>query len=158
KFGASSPYDHRMPTPYADHLAGRDPVDVLHSSLDDYEALVATLTPARWGTSYGPGKWTARQVMVHVTQWEMFFGVRVRCGVSIPGYVVQPMHQDPFMVVEAPVVDGPTAWAAFRAMRVMNLALAASLSPAQRVITVQHPERGTIDVNDLLTTLAGHAV
>jgi hypothetical protein len=55
-------------------------------------------------------------------------------------------------------VDGPTAFAAFEGVRRMNLALAASLSPAQRATIVMHPERGEIDVNDLLVTLAGHGV
>jgi hypothetical protein len=147
-----------MPTPYAEHLDGRDPIDVLRTSLADYDALMSTFTPARWKASYAPGKWTAGEVMLHVAQWEMIFSVRVRCAVSMPGFVVQPMNQDPFMDVEAPAVDGPTAWTAFRGMRAMNLALAASLSPSKRSTVVQHPERGAIDVNDLLTTLAGHAV
>src|SRR5215510_6784856 len=115
-----------MPTPYAEHLDGRDPVDVLRSSLADYENLMPSFNTPRWRSSYAPGKWSAQQVMLHVTQWEMIFSVRVRCGVSFPGYVVQPMSQDPFMQVEAPAVDGPVAWDAFRSMRVMNLALASS--------------------------------
>ena len=50
------------------------------------------------------------------------------------------------------------AYAAFSGMRAMNLKLAASLTPTQRKTIVQHPERGAIDVDDLLVTLAGHAV
>ena len=147
-----------MPTPYAEHLSGGDPVDALRTSLAAYDARVATLTPALWTASYAPGKWSAHQVMLHVTQWEIFFGVRVRCALALPDYVIQPMDQDPFMDVEGSSVNGPTAWAAFRALRTMHIALAGSLTPEQRRITVQHATRGTIDVNDLLTTLAGHAI
>jgi hypothetical protein len=68
------------------------------------------------------------------------------------------MEQDPFMAVEAPSVDGPTAWAAFKQMRRMNIAFAGGLSGTQRATKVQHPERGQIDVNDLLITMAGHGV
>lgn len=147
-----------MPTPYAEHLNGGDPVDALRTSLAAYETRVATLTPERWNASYAPGKWSTHQVMLHVTQWEIFFGVRVRCALSMPSYVIQPMDQDPFMDVESPSVNGPMAWDAFRAMRRMNLALAESLTGAQRRTSVQHATRGAIDVNDLLTTLAGHAI
>ena len=146
-----------MPTPYAEHLDGRDPVDVLRSSIADFHALTSHLTPDRWATPYAPGKWTAQQVLVHLAQWEMIFGVRVRCGVGLPNYVVVPMDQDPLMG-EAAVVDGPMAYGAFSGLRAMNLALAASLTRDQRKTIVQHPERGAIDVNDLLVTLAGHAV
>lgn len=59
---------------------------------------------------------------------------------------------------EADAVDGPTALAAFIAVRRMNLAFAASLTSAQRQTPMTHPERGRIDVNDILTTLAGHGV
>ncbi len=48
--------------------------------------------------------------------------------------------------------------AALIAVRRMNLAFAASLSSSQRKRTMRHPERGTIDVDDILTTLAGHGV
>jgi len=147
-----------MPTPYAEHLNGGDPVEALRTSLADYESRVATLTPALWNESYAPGKWSAHQVMLHVTQWEMFFGVRVRCALALPNYVIQPMDQDPFMEIESPTVNGPTAWSAFRALRTMNIALAGSLTSAQRQQSAQHATRGTIDVNDLLITLAGHAI
>jgi len=144
-------------TPYADQVGDRDPVEALATSLADYRALTSRLTPAQWGTPWAPGKWTAHQVVVHVTQWEMIFGVRLRCGLAVPGYMVQPLDQDPFMF-EAATLDGPTAFRAFDAMRQMNLALARSLSPDDRKRTLKHPERGTIDVESLLLTLAGHPI
>ena len=112
-----------MTTPYADQVGDRDPVEVLATSLADYQVLTSRLTPAQWATPWAPGKWTAHQVVVHITQWEMIFGVRLRCGLAVPGYMVQPFDQDPFMF-EAATLDGPTAFRAFDAMRQMNLALA----------------------------------
>jgi|SRR5579871_1929499 len=147
-----------MPAPYAEHLDGKDPVDVLKTSIADYHTLASKMTPERWAMSYAPGKWTAQQVFLHVAQWEMIFGVRLRCALSVPDFVVQPLNQDPFMEIESGAVDGPTAWAAFKQMRRMNLALAQSLSSDRRRKTVQHPERGPIDIDDMLTTLAGHPV
>ena len=144
-----------MATPYSEYVGDRDPVEVLATSLANYQNIAGRFTAAQWATPWAPGKWTARQVIVHVTQWEMIFGTRVRCGVSVPGYQIQPFDQDPFMH-EAEVVDAPTAFAAFIALRTMNLAMARGLSRANRDKTVTHPERGTIDVESLLVTLAGH--
>jgi hypothetical protein len=147
-----------MATPYAEHVGDRDPVDVLRSSLDKYRRFATRAAPAQWRQPWAPGKWTAQQLVLHVAQWEMIFGVRLRCGLAMAPYTVQPLNQDPFMDLEGAAVDGPTAFAAFEGVRRMNLALAASLSPAQRATIVMHPERGEIDVNDLLVTLAGHGV
>jgi uncharacterized damage-inducible protein DinB len=146
-----------MPTPYAQHVGSRDPIDVLRESLDAYQALAARLMPADWDRPIAPGKWTVRQVVVHVAQFEMILSNRVRCGVGIRDYVVQPIEQD-LLIAEADVVDGPTALAALIAVRRMNLAFVSSLTSSQRRRTMEHPERGTIDVEDILVTMAGHGV
>jgi uncharacterized damage-inducible protein DinB len=146
-----------MPTPYGEYVTGRDPLDVLRESFEEYRRLGARLTPELWDQPLAPGKWTVRQVLVHVVQWEMIFGLRLRFAVASPDYVIQPFEQDPLMG-EADVVDGPTALAAFEAVRKMTLDFAASLTPAQRRQRTVHADRGDIDVEDVLTTLAGHAV
>jgi len=146
-----------MATPYSEYVTGRDPLDVLRESFDEYRALGARLTPELWQQPIAPGKWTARQVLVHVVQWEMIFGLRLRFAVASPDYVIQPFEQDELMG-EAEVVDGPTALAAFEAVRKMTLDFAASLTPAQRKQRTVHADRGEIDVEDVLTSLAGHSV
>ncbi|NQW03183.1 MAG: DinB family protein [Acidobacteria bacterium] len=143
-------------TPYASYVAGQDPLNVLRSTLDGYRAVFARSTAADWAAPWAEGKWTAHQVLVHVTQWEMFFSARVRMALAMPGYVVQAMEQDDVLNLEAPVVDTATASAAFEAVRRMNIALIASLSLADLARKITHPERGEIDVEDLIVTLAGH--
>jgi hypothetical protein len=147
-----------MASPYAEHVGDRDPVDVLRTSLDEYRAVVPRISTNAWPRPWAPGKWTLAQIMLHVTQWEMILGIRVRCALAMPPYTVQPMSQDPFMAVESKAVDGQTAAAAFDGLRRLNLALASSLSADDRRVVAHHPERGKIDVNDLLVTLAGHSV
>jgi len=146
------------PTPYADYVTGHDPLTVLKTSLDRYRAVFARTSPGQWQSPWAPGKWTRHQVLVHVTQWELLFSARVRMALAIPDYVVQPMEQDPLLDIEAPLVDVATATAAFEAVRVMNIALVAGLSPEQRAHVVDHPERGRIDIEDLIVTMAGHPV
>jgi hypothetical protein len=147
-----------MPTPYAEYVGDGDAVDVLRTSLAEYRTLVPRIPPDTWVRRWAPGKWTLGEIMLHVTQWEMILGLRVRCALAMRPFTVQPMNQDPFMAVESKAVDGPTAAAAFEGVRGMNLALALSLSPDDRRVIAHHPERGKIDVNDLLVTLAGHSV
>jgi len=143
-------------TPYASYVTGQDPLDVLRSTLDQYQQLSARYTAADWASPWAPGKWTAHQVIVHVTQWELIFGTRLRTALAMPGYVVQPMEPDDILNIEAPAVDGPTAAAAFEGLRRMNIGLVGALSPAQRSATVTHLERGAIDIEDLIVTMAGH--
>jgi hypothetical protein len=147
-----------MPSPYAVHVGDRDPIDVLRTSLDDYRDVMRLMTPEGWRRPWAPGKWTAAQILVHVAQWEMILGVRLRCGVAAPNYVVQPIDQDEILRREGDVVDGPTAFKAFEGTRLMNLAFAASLSPADRRRRFRHPEQGEIDADYLLVTMAGHGV
>lgn len=146
------------PPPYAEHVGDQDPVAVLRLSFDDYHARIPRLSAADWRRPWRPGKWTVAQIMVHVTQWEMILGIRVRCGVGAPHYEVQPMDQDELMRLEGDIVSGPTAFEAFEGVRRMNIAYAESLSPEDRRKRVRHPERGEIDVEHLLVTMAGHGV
>jgi len=147
-----------MPTPYAEHVAGRNPVEVLRESHAEYRAVVSKFTPTQWSMPWQPGKWTAQQIMVHVMQWEMIMGVRLRLAAGAPDYTVQPAHQDDLMGTEDRAIDGPTAFATFDAVRRANLLFAEALSAEQRAKKVKHPERGVIDVEDILTTIAGHGV
>lgn len=143
-------------TPYATYVTGHDPLDVLRTTLAAYREVFARNTAADWATPRAPGKWTAHQVLVHVTQWELIFSTRIRTALAIPDYVVQPMDQDDLLDIEAPAVDAAMAAAAFEAVRRMNIALVAALTPAQRARAITHPERGAIDIEDLIVTLAGH--
>jgi hypothetical protein len=145
-----------MPTPYADYVTGHDPLEVLRSTLGGYREVFARNTSADWARPWAPGKWTSHQVIVHVTQWELIFSTRIRMALAIPNYVVQPMDQDNLLNIEAPCVDTATAVAAFEAVRRMNIGLIAGLTPAQRSTGITHPERGAIDIEDLIVTLAGH--
>lgn len=147
-----------MATPYAEYVEGREPLDILKDTLQKYRDVFARTSPAQWHAPWAPGKWTRHQVLVHVVQWELIFSTRVRMALAIPGYIVQPMDQDPLLEFEAPVVDVATAAAAFEATRAMNIALVGGLSEDVRARRITHPERGSVDINDLIVTMTGHPV
>jgi uncharacterized damage-inducible protein DinB len=147
-----------MSTPYAEYVEGREPLEMLKDSLQKYRDVFARTSPAHWHAPWAPGKWTRHQVLVHVVQWELIFSTRVRMALAIPDYIVQPMDQDPLLECEAPFVDVATASAALDATRTMNIALIGGLSDQVRARLITHPDRGVIDINDLIVTMTGHAV
>ena len=87
-----------MPVPYAEHVGDRNPVELLTTTLEEYRDAAALLAEASWNQPWAPGKWTMRQVMVHVAQWEMIFGYRVMCAVATPGFTIQMADQDALLV------------------------------------------------------------
>jgi hypothetical protein len=141
--------------PYGKYVEGMDLLASLEETASRLEALLRGWTPEMFERSYAPGKWSARQLLTHLVHAEMVFGERVRFALSTPDYVVMPFDQDAWMKVEH-AVDAASALAAYLALRRMNLAFFRSLGPEQWTHRFQHPERGEIDVNWVITALAGH--
>jgi hypothetical protein len=146
-----------MSTPYARYVGDRDPVGLLTSTLEEYRAATARLNDASWNQPWQAGKWSPRQILVHVAQWEMIFGIRLLCGVSMPGFAIQPVEQDKLMD-RTGRIDGPTAFAAFEGARRMNIGVIGTLSAADRGIGIAHPEYGAITANDVIVQMAGHGI
>ena len=142
--------------PYGADLAGREPISSLAEVAETVRTICRPFDGNRWQRSYAAGKWTAAQILVHLAQIEMMFGVRARFALTTGGYVVQVFEQDPFVEVEGAVVDGPTALNAFLSLRAMNLQLFRALTSLQLAQEFVHPERGVITVANLIAHLAGH--
>jgi uncharacterized damage-inducible protein DinB len=141
--------------PYAALLEGRDPRDVMAASVGELSAIVRDWPAARYDASYAPGKWTARQILLHLAHVEMIDGVRLRMALSETDYVVQPFTPDAWLDAEQPR-SGPEVVAEFQAMRRMNLGLWRAV-PADRWRTpFRHPECGTMTLEDLASICAGH--
>ena len=141
--------------PYQALLQGRDPRDVLESSVGDLSTLVHGWSAAQYDASYAPGKWTARQILLHLAHVEMIDGVRLRMALAEPGYVVQPFTPDAWVRVESPA-SGPTVVAEFHAMRRMNLGLWRAVPADRWRAPFAHPECGTMTLEDLASICAGH--
>jgi hypothetical protein len=141
--------------PYARYVEGLDPLQCLEETPRRIEALVNSWPRERDERSHAPGKWSARQVLVHLAHIEMVFTTRLRYGLTDDRYAVQPFEQDDWMAVESPV-DALVALEAYTAMRRMNLALCRSLTAEQRARSFTHPEFGRITVDWLIGWCAGH--
>jgi uncharacterized damage-inducible protein DinB len=145
-----------MPTPYAQYLNGRDPVEVMAETIVKTRAAVSRFTPQDFERSHEAGKWTAREVLIHLAHGEIVFGSRVRFALTSDGYTVQPFDQDAWMTLDQQGLDGQAALALFSFTRAFNLGLFKRLTKEQRAKTFTHPERGQIDIEDILVMTAGH--
>ena len=141
--------------PYAPDLGDRDPVAALRETPDRYMELLGAWTPGQFERAYAPGKWTARQVLIHLTQAELMVQPRVRLALTASDYVVQPFEQDDLLALESSV-DAHSALAAYRTLRHFALPLFESLTASQLAATCRHPQMGTLDVRWFLVMLAGH--
>ena len=141
--------------PYESLLEGRDPRDVMVASIQALSGLLGEWPATRFDATYAPGKWTARQILMHLAHVEMIDGVRLRMALSEPDYVVQPFTPDAWVYEEAPA-SGREVLTQFQAMRRMNLGLWRSVPAARWHQSFRHPECGTMTLQDLAAICAGH--
>jgi len=144
-------------TPYSSALDGREPIAALRDTTSRIGEIARQWSPADFERSYAPGKWSARQILVHLAQTELALGTRARHALTTPNYAAQSFDQDKWMARESGL-DGPAALNAFLALAAMNLALFASLSPADRETPLTHPEYGALSVDWIVHQMAGHQI
>ncbi len=144
-------------TPYSPHLAGRDPLDAMRATSGGIRDLVAQWTPAHMERSYAPGKWSARQILVHLAHTELALGTRARMALTIPDYVAQSFEQDAWMVRETGL-SGRDAVDTFVTLSRMNTMFFGGLSDADRQTPFAHPEYGALTVDWLIHQMAGHHI
>jgi hypothetical protein len=143
--------------PYAADLGDRDPLAALEETPQQIRRLVEGWSPERFEKSYAPGKWSARQLLVHLGQTDLALGTRVRFALSQDGYAAQPFSQDDWMSVDEGT-DARTALEAYLAVRKMNVAMFRRLTPAQRQRSFTHPEYGSLNVWWVANQMAGHDI
>ena len=141
--------------PYAEPLGNRDPLQALGETPEKIRQVVSGWGEKQWNGSYAPGKWTGRQILIHLVQTELALTTRVRFALSEDNYRAQPFSQDAWMANE-PGSDGRTALDAYVALRRLNVLLFRGLTPEQRRRTFQHPEYGELSPDWVAAQLAGH--
>jgi len=147
----------RPTTPYSAALGDREPVEAIRENTDRVRSLTTGWTEPQFERTYASGKWTARQVLIHLAQTEMALGTRARMALSTPDYVAQRFDQDTWVARESRL-KGRDAVAAFVALSQMNRILFENLTPADLQIAMAHPEYGAITVDWIVHLLAGHQI
>jgi uncharacterized damage-inducible protein DinB len=140
---------------YARYLADREPLAVMRENLGRLGALTAGWEDAQYERPWAEGKWTGRQVLLHLAHTELALGNRARMALSTPNYEAQRFDQDRWIDRET-AITGREALAALTALIRMNLRLFEVLSPADRATPMSHPDYGSITVDWIIHLLAGH--
>jgi hypothetical protein len=160
------------PNPYASDLAGREPLDALRDTAARIRVLVEQWSANHFERSYAPGKWTARQILIHLAQTELALGNRARMALATPNYVAQAFDQNVWMDKEAggagaagraggagtSGVSARVALDALISLSAMNRAFFASLSADDRATSFSHPEYGALTIDWLIHQIAGHGM
>lgn len=141
--------------PYAKFLNGQDPLAVLPTTAGRLKALAQKIGPAKVATAPAPGKWSARDIVCHLTDCETVFAFRLRQTLAEEHHIVQPFDQDKW----APPYKGldiNEALATFAVLRRWNVLLIEAALPEHANKPVSHPQRGTMTFSTIVETMGGH--
>ncbi|MEM6764086.1 MAG: dihydrofolate reductase [Bacteroidota bacterium] len=158
--------DFGIPTPeeyapyYASYIANAGDTPIL-SLLEQQQAdfiWLQSMPQVFWGKSYAPGKWTAAQIVGHLTDTERVFNYRaMRIGrndtTPLPGF-----HQDMF-VDEGffQLLSSTALLAGMQAVRMSTVALGRSMR-ANMILRVGTASDSTTSVRALFYMIAGHHI
>src|SRR5439155_16642216 len=101
--------------PYAVHLEGRDPRDVIASTPQRLQQLADRIGS---GITDSPasGKWSARDILCHLADCEIVFAFRLRQALAEDHHVIQPFDQNLWAKTYG-TGDATAALATFGALR-----------------------------------------
>jgi hypothetical protein len=141
--------------PYAHCLGEQDARAVLAATPGLLHTAVCALTPEQIEAPYAPGKWSPREIVVHLAECELAFSFRMRQALVDNPPMAQPFDQTAWSKHYAPY-DVPSALELFRATRGWNMKLIGGLSAADFAREFEFPGRGTLTFMTILETMAGH--
>lgn len=138
-------------------LGGDDPVDVLTATFEEVTELISRATEAQLRQKPAPDEWSAWEVISHLTDTELVFGVRVRMMVTQDRPTLVGYDQDAWTARFAQLDGDPqTTIARWQALRQSNLAIYRSLGAEEWERVGLHSERGEETVRFTVTLSAGH--
>ena len=145
------------PNPYAADLGDREPLAALADTPSRIRELVKDWSDEKFERSYAEGKWSARQVLLHLAQTELALTTRARFALSEESYQAQSFSQDDWVPLDAHGT-ARVALDAYTSLRQLNLAMWRALTQGQREREFTHPEYGTLNVWWIVAQMAGHDI
>jgi hypothetical protein len=143
--------------PYAKYLAGEDPIPVLFTTVSRLQTLVAPLSVERLVATPAPGKWSITEIVAHLADTEMVFGLRLRQTLAQNHPIIEPFDQE-IWAERYHGYDFASALTMFTGARNWNLKLLGTVTEVEMHRPTTHPERGTMTFSMLIETLAGHDI
>jgi hypothetical protein len=136
-------------------LGDRNPLEALEANAKRVETVARRLGDAGLSRSYGPGKWTGKQILAHLADAEIGIGFRIRQVLSEDNHRIQPWDEASW-ARRYNDVDVESALASYLASRRWNLSLLRGLSSEDLEREAFHPERGPEKLGTVVRVLAGH--
>ena len=140
-----------------DLLGPREPLEVLPELVPWLESRLHDVPAARLRRPEAPGKWSAVEVLQHLADTEMVYGVRGRLVLSELEPPIQGFDQDRWATLfHYGEIDTAPAMAQLSALRAANLGIWRSLGPAELARVGLHSERGPESLDLMLRLMAAH--
>lgn len=144
---------------YRDRILGllgdRDPMKALPENARRIEELARRLGPAGLDRSYGPGKWTGKQILAHLADSEIGIAFRTRQALAEDHHTIQPFDEGAW-ARRYQAVDHEAALRSFLSLRAWNVWLFSRLRAEDLAREAYHPERGPETIDTIIRLLAGH--
>ncbi|MCH8273744.1 MAG: DinB family protein [Armatimonadetes bacterium] len=117
------------------------------------------LSPEQVDARPDPERFTPREVLAHLADWEPIFLDRIRTGVTSPGSPV-PVWDESQRATDNDYAskDPSDSLAIWRKARGETVAYVRGLKPEDFAKTVEHPERGTTTVGALASMMVCHDI
>ena len=110
-----------------------------------------------WSWTPAPNEWSIRQIIFHITDSEANYYVRLRKAVAESGGAVVGFDQNLWTdALDFPGRSTDEALQLFRLLRTSSYHLLVQLPEAYWANTVQHSERGTLTLENLLAVAENH--
>lgn len=130
-------------------------LDVLRSTLEQLPQVIAAIERSE-DEQPAPGAWSLRQVVTHLADAELVYGVRLRLLVRTDSPQLQGYDQEQWADRFTDLDTIATALERWRVLREANLRLLDSLSDGEWARTGMHSERGVESVDDQLERMWDH--
>ena len=138
-------------------LEGRDPVDVLGSTPDEFATLIGDVPPALLRRPEAPGRWSVGEVLAHLADSDLMWGVRLRMVLGHDRPTLLGYDQDAWArAADYASIEPRTSLVRFATVRSWNLALLDGLDDTARRRVGVHAERGEESVTHMIRLYAGH--
>ncbi len=132
-------------------------IRVLSDHVAELQRKVRGLDPGRFDRSYGKGKWSIRQILCHLRDCELNFGVRWRQLISEERAAILPFDQDRWCTgTRYHRQDPKAALGAWKALREANVEMLKLSGKASWSRSGLHPEYGTISAEQLARHVVAH--
>jgi uncharacterized damage-inducible protein DinB len=141
--------------PYAKSLGDQDPIPVITATVERLHALIDPLSPAQADRNPEPGKWSIREILVHLADCEMVFAFRLRQTLAEAHHIIHPFDQSIWGERYA-AYNLKAAFDLLAAARNWNLKFLTTVTDDDRHHPTTHPERGTMTLWTIVETIAGH--